>query len=353
MLDYTNASLHFKPLTNIGDEGRNSEVFTAHDYQLDAVIVVKKIAKSKFENAADFFNEAKILYSSAHANIVPIQYACHDEDHVYITMPVFESGSLNKLIDKRFLKLSEIIRYSIDFLSGLHHIHSKRLIHCDVKLNNILISPTDDATLTDFGLSKYLNQDGFAEGQEFYYWHQAPENFQSEKITHQTDIYQAGLTIYRMCNGNRQFINQLKPFLTTGEFDETLFEKAVLSEKFPDRTKYALHIPQRLRNYIRKALAVDPADRYESVLDLLNDLAGLEIPFDWQFTPSADAYQWECETEGKTYRITVSQLDADHSSITTTKHRNKEQQIKEYTRKKVKSDEALKLAKDALHNKNL
>jgi serine/threonine protein kinase len=353
MLDYTNTSLHFKKLMNISEQGKNSEVFRAHDYQLDAVIVVKKIKKADLAGPDNFFKEAKILYASAHANIVPIQYACQDDDHIYITMPDYEQGSINQLIDQRFLSLTEIIRYSIDFLSGLHHIHSKNLVHCDVKPNNILLSASDDATLTDFGLAKYLDLQGFAEADMFYYWTQAPENFRSEKITHQTDIYQAGLTVYRMCNGNQEFKRQLKPFIIEGTFRDDLFKAAVLKGKFPDRTHYHPHIPQRLKNYIRNALEIDPANRYESVLDFLNDLAGLDVPYDWQFSPGNHELEWTCEKDGKFYLVKTSRIDSDNSSVLTTKTLNKAQQINAYCRKKINHDEAFALVKQALNDKNL
>ncbi|WP_183560876.1 serine/threonine-protein kinase [Mucilaginibacter sp. SP1R1] len=353
MLDYTNTSLHFKKLMDITEQGKNSEVFRAHDYQLDAVIVVKKIKKSDLNGPEHFFKEAKMLYASSHDNIVPIQYACQDEDHIYISMPDYERGSLNKLISERFLTPREIIRYGIDFLSGLHHIHAKGLIHCDVKANNILISASDDATLTDFGLAKYLNLHGFAVADEFYYLTQAPENFQAEEVTHQTDIYQAGLTLYSMCNGNEELKRQLKPFLIGGLFNEDLFKKAVLKGKFPERTQYPPHIPQKLKNYIRKALEPDPSKRYESVLDLLNDLAGIDIPYDWQFLPEKDRYKWSCENDGKTYVTEVTFIDDKHAGISVTKTLNKTQQINAYFRKKVTHDEAFTLAKQALNNKDL
>ncbi len=338
---------------DITEQGRNSEVFRAHYYQLDAVIVVKKIKKSDLDGPEHFFKEAKILYASSHDNIVPIQYACQDENHIYITMPDFERGSLNKLIDERFLTPCEIIRYGIDFLSGLHHIHAKNLIHCDIKPNNILISASDDATLTDFGLAKHLNMQGFATADIFYFLTQAPENFQAENITHQTDIYQAGLTLYHMCNGNGDVKTQLKPFLVGGLFREDLFKTAVLKGKFPDRTRYPSHIPQKLKNYIRKALQPNPAERYESVLDLLNDLAGLEISHDWQFLPGKDRFEWNCNKDGKSYFAEIIQLDEKHVSVSVTKTLNKTQQVSAYCRKKVTQQDGFTLIKQALNSKDL
>ena len=183
MLDYTQTSLHFKILKDIGQEGKNSTVHIAHDNQLDSEIVVKKINKSDFKDDSSFFDEAKMLYSSNHPNIAPIQYSCQDVDYIYITMPLFQKGSLNSIIDQRPLTVAEIVKYSIDFLSGLHHIHSKRLLHCDIKPTNILVSDSNDAILTDFGLARYLNEEGLTLIDKFYHFHRAPETIQSNEIS--------------------------------------------------------------------------------------------------------------------------------------------------------------------------
>ena len=212
MLDYTQTSLHFKILKDIGQEGKNSTVHIAHDHQLDTEIVVKKINKSNFKDDSLFFDEAKMLYSSNHPNIAPIQYSCQDENYIYITMPLFQKGSLNSIIDQRPLTVAEIVKYSIDFLSGLHHIHSKRLLHCDIKPTNILVSDSNDAILTDFGLARYLNEEGLTLIDKFYNFHRAPETIQSNIISHHSDIFQAGLTVYRLCNGNSFFKGQLNKF---------------------------------------------------------------------------------------------------------------------------------------------
>lgn len=262
MIDYTNTSLHFKILKDISNEGKNSTIHLAHDFQLDTEIVVKKIKKIDFTEPKTFFDEAKKLYSSNHPNIAPIQYSCQDEDHVYITMPLFSKGSLNKIIEIKPLKPSQVLKYSIDFLSGLHHIHTKKLVHCDIKPTNILVSDSDDAILTDFGLAKYLTENNTATIEFFYNLHRAPETLESNIVSQHSDIYQAGLTIYRLCNGNKLFKQQLNKLVINGKFSSELYHDWIKKEKFPDRTSYLDHVPQRIRNYVRKALALDPANRY-------------------------------------------------------------------------------------------
>jgi eukaryotic-like serine/threonine-protein kinase len=357
MLDYTQTSLHFKILKDIGQEGKNSTVHIAHDNQLDTEIVVKKVKKTDFKDDSLFFDEAKMLYSSNHPNIAPIQYSCQDEEFIYITMPLFQKGSLNALIDKRPLTVAEIVKYSIDFLSGLHHIHSKRLLHCDIKPTNILISDSSDAVLTDFGLARYLNEDGLTPIDKFYHIHIAPETIHSGIISHHSDIFQAGLTVYRLCNGNRFFKKQLNKFVNKqGEFDNDKFLKAVFEGKFPDRRAYLEHIPQTLRNYIRVALHPVPDNRYQSVLEFLNDLAKIEITYNWQMIPFENGCNWHCIKDDKEYVVSVIGKNEAEAELKTTKRvlsSEKERQIADYCVKKITFEEAYSLVKKALNNNSL
>lgn len=351
MLDYTKTDLHFKILKNIGQEGKNSTVHIAHDYQLDTEIVVKKIPKSDFNNDSEFFDEAKKLYSSNHPNIAPIQYSCQDKDFIYITMPHFQKGSLNSIINKRPLKVSEIVKYSIDFLSGLHHIHTKKLLHCDIKPTNILITDSDDAILTDFGLARYLNDDGLTLVDKFYHLHRAPEALQSNIISHHSDIFQAGLTVYRLCNGNGFFKNQLGNFANNDMLLKSIFEG-----KFPNRSAYLEHIPQTLRNYVRKALQPNPADRYQSVLEFLNDLAKIEITHDWQMIPNGSGCTWQCYKDEKEYVVSVLNTGPKTAEVKSTKRvktKAKETRITKYCEKNTTFDKAYAIIKKALNNNSI
>lgn len=351
MLDYTKTDLHFKILTDIGQEGKNSTVHIAHDYQLDTEIVVKKISKSDFTKDSDFFDEAKKLYSSNHPNIAPIQYSCQDKDFIYITMPLFQKGSLNSIINERPLRISEIIRYSIDFLSGLHHIHTKKLLHCDIKPTNILLSDSDDAILTDFGLARYVNEEGLTLIDKFYNLHRAPETLQSNIISHHSDIFQAGLTVYRLCNGNDFFKKQLDNFPNNDRLLKSIFEG-----KFPNRSAYLAHIPQTLRNYIRKALQPNPENRYQSVLEFLNDLSKIDITHDWQMTPNSTGCNWQCYKDEKEYIVSVLNTGIKSAEVKSTKRlktKAKETRITQYCEKNATFDEAYKLVKKALSNNSI
>ena len=294
MIPYTNSEVEFQLNTEIGEEGRNSQVFIAHDNQLDTKLVIKRINRSTFTNEDEYFQEASILYKSSHDYVVPIQYASKDSHYIYIALPYYPNGSLKKIMNQRFLTLREILRYSSHFLSGLHNIHSKGLIHFDLKPDNILITTRNEAILSDFGLAKHTCEDGLAEQNSVYVKQVPPEKLDAISFTNSFDIYQVGLTLYRMCNGDEEFDNQFNSFIDNGNLKKQNFIDAVRSGTFPNRDKFPEHIPNKIRTIIKKCLKVTPDDRYKTIIDLINDLSNFsdENCFDWQFEQNQTNKKW-------------------------------------------------------------
>ena len=310
----TNAELNFEKIKDIGAEGKNSDVFLAHDKQFDANIVVKQVNKKTFTSPDEFYQETKCLYKSKHQNIVEVHYSCEDSDNVYIAMPHYKNGSLESLIKKRILTVREIIKYSLDFISGLNHIHTLGLVHFDIKPTNILISDSNEALVTDFGLAKHTTS-GLAEQDLFYTLHTPPESLKTNKFNIQADIYQAGLTIYRLCNGSNLFKNQLKGIGSVAELHNRI-SKGI----FPDRKYFYPHIPQKLREIIRKAIEINPNDRYSSFIEMLNDLSKINENLDWNLKVlPGGTHVWSLDANNKFYHVTLSKNPDNTNKIETTK----------------------------------
>jgi eukaryotic-like serine/threonine-protein kinase len=304
---YSLAQVRFELADEIGAEGKNSRVFVAYDPQLDARIVIKKVSKERMASVDEYFVESSLLYAGAHTNVLPILYACQDDEHVYLAMPYLRRGSLKAMLAAQSLSLREVITLSVQFLSGLHHIHSKRLIHFDIKPDNILISDRGEAVLSDFGLAKQMELSGRAGQDRIYSKMSPPEAFDNEEFTTRFDIYQAGLTLYRMCVGDGEFYRQFNTFVVNGALDRDLFRHAVRNEQFPNRGAFREHIPVGLRNTIRRSIKSDPAERFASALELANELAGLDGPLlDWRYKEAADAREWTKITEERCYRLRVT-----------------------------------------------
>lgn len=280
----TEAKLNFELRDKIGNGGEG-EVYKAYDKQLNALIAVKKVEIANFTDINRYFDESKKLYLTRHHHVVSVNYGCQDDDYIYLAMPYYKNGSIRGLMDKRFLTSREIIRYSLQFLSGLNNVHTKDLIHFDVKTENILISDGNQALLSDFGLAQYTSHYGFSPVLGTTRVYAPPEFFAQALHTLAFDIYQAGLAMYRMCNGDANFEHQIQNALTVkGVRDDQNFINAVTKGNFPDRRGYLPHIPKALAKVINNALKVSVDERYDSVIDILNDLSRIETSNDWLYT---------------------------------------------------------------------
>jgi serine/threonine protein kinase len=292
---FERAEIDFTCHDEIGAEGRNSRVFTATDHQLDAAIVVKRIERAAFTDEDDYFVEAKRLYDARHPHVVPVKFACRTDDHIFIAMPLYERGSVHALLQRQCPTVRQIVRLGLDFLTGVHHIHLRGLIHFDIKPSNVLIDASGKAAVTDFGLAKYVDREGLAEQDVLYFTHSPPEAFQYDVFGQQADIYQAGLTLYRMAVGLDAFDQQW----LAHRADDVAAAKAVVAGRLPDRTASAFpaHIPARLRTTIRRALEPNPDDRYQEILGLINDLARVDEWLDWEYRRDGAVEWWEVQTD--------------------------------------------------------
>jgi len=201
-------------------------------------------------------------------------------------------------------------------MTGLAFVHGKDLAHLDVKPSNILLKDEGVAALTDFGISKRLDGQGAVSGGSFYIPHVAPERISSGLQTQATDIYQAGITLYRLCNTMSEWKRQLNPY-----DDRDSIEQDVMSGEFPDRERFLPHIPRKLRSVVRKAIQVQPDDRYKSVRAMMNELGSVSRYLDWRMEVNGSKTNnesWEMEDpNGRRFRIEVCATGNDWSVETT------------------------------------
>lgn len=308
ILNRVRAQLSLDKWRSIGGEGRNSKVWVACDTQLDQVLVLKEITKESLDqqNVENYFLEAKTLNEGNHPHVMPVRYAAEDEENIYITMPYYEKGSINGLIDQKMLTVRDIVKYSLDFLSGLLYIHIKGMLHLDIKPTNVIINDFDRAILTDFGLSRYLDEDGFANQAWQYRYHRSPESYETNDKTVLDDIYQAGLTMYRMCYGNSVFHAQYQSLLMQENGDSNRVTAYIKAGSFPDRGYGLPHIPTKLRNIVKKAIHHNPDRRYQSVLDIINDLSKIDEYLDWEYTVNEDSTKFSWSYNKETSIITLN-----------------------------------------------
>lgn len=302
MYAYQEPRVRFRKIRDIGQEGKNSSVYIIHDGNLDATLAIKEVEKDSGYFHPSYFEEAQILYKSAHPNVVQVLYACEDDENVYVATPYYQNGSLKSYMANRFLTVREIIQFSCQFLNGLHNVHSKGLYHFDIKPDNILLSDRHEALLSDFGQSREVDENGLAMQPRQYNKIVAPEFFGNNYLDSRSDIYQAGLTLYHMCVGTAEFDFQIAQFATVRDLGQ-----AKRSETFPDFGKFPLHIPDKLKRVIRKSLRAAPQNRYQSVLEMVNAFADIDGPIlDWQYEVDNGTRKWHQLTDdGYVKKLTV------------------------------------------------
>lgn len=283
--------INLKILEKINSEGVNSALYIVEDTQLGSKFILKQIDKKNLKEYDRYFDESKKICRLEHPNIISIKHASYDDEYIYIVMPYFENGSLYNLLQGRNLTLREIIRYSLDFLQAVYYIHNNNLVHCDIKPNNILINDENRAVLTDFGSALYLDENGNAKLKNVYYKHIAPEQCLNSTVNRKIDVYQIGTTLYRMCNGNEEYNKQVKRHK-----DLNSLKIASANGKFPVRKKYLPHIPKSMIQIIEKCLKVNQNERYDNVLEIMNDLSAVNENLDWYYTKiNKEEYSWSSD----------------------------------------------------------
>lgn len=313
------AQVHFQFTQEIGQYGRNSRVYLAHDQNLDGQVVIKQIDKENFSHKDIFFEEARKLYKSYHPNVVQILYACEDDDYIYISMPFYKNKSLKDLIDSRFLTAREVIKFSTEFLSGLHNIHVKGLVHFDIKPDNIMLSDRMEGLLSDFGLAENVDSSGLAQQPCNYAGACPPEYIEAQFSADFTfdrlfDIFQVGLTIYRMCCGNQIFQAQMNQFQNYRDL-----YVAIRDKKFPDLALIPEHIPSKLINTIKKCISFTPEDRFLSALDVINNMADIDDNLlDWEYSIDNQIRKWKKnDKKGNIYELSVDSAGLSTATKTT------------------------------------
>jgi serine/threonine protein kinase len=263
----------YEVLSPLGKGGMGM-VYRAHDRMLEETVAIK-VLRAEFANTPEmakrFRHEIKLARKVSHRNVCRIHEYGEDGGVRYISMEYVEGTDLKQLVRERggYLIAEDGFDVAIQSAEGLQAIHDVGIIHRDLKTSNIMRDPSGRVLLMDFGIAKIAGVDrsgaggltstGQIMGTPEY---MSPEQCLGDKIDHRSDIYALGIVIYEVFTGTVPFRGD-SPVAT-------LFKH--IQDPVPFEGPLAARIPSPVVPVLRKTLAKDRLDRYESAAELAEAL---------------------------------------------------------------------------------
>ena len=212
--------------------------------------------------------------ASGHPNVLPIIDADEYDGQVVIVSEYATDGSLEQFLKENGgrLPIKKAVTIAIGILNGLEFLHSRKIIHRDVKTANVLLQG-DTPRLADFGISRVMQTTAVSSSTAGTPIYMSPEAFDGKR-NKQTDIWSVGIILFEMLSGSFPFSVSSSSELLAAII---MKEPAPLSEE----------IPAALRKVVMKALSKPTSERYQTALEMRNDLQNFLLQFsqeDWQVT---------------------------------------------------------------------
>ena len=194
-------SKEYEILTKIG-QGSFGTVFKVRrksDRQILVMKLIKMQSLSK-KNQQDSVSEVKILSSLNSPYIVKYFDSFVENSTLHIVMEYCEKGDLSQVMKKQQLSQSKIWKFFIQMCIGLEYLHSKQILHRDIKSLNIFLSNDDSIRIGDLGVAKLLsNTAGFAQTQVGSPYYLSPELCEEKPYNTKSDVWALGCVLYEMC----------------------------------------------------------------------------------------------------------------------------------------------------------
>jgi serine/threonine protein kinase len=251
-------------------KGGMGVVYKAEDIQLERTVALKFLPAELTEDSEArerFVREAKAAAALSHPHICTVYEIGEEENQYFIAMECIEGQSLKQKIHKGPLDQAEALDIAIQVAEGLEEAHKKGIVHRDIKPSNIMVTDKGTAKVMDFGLAKVfgaslITKEAKTMGTVAY---MSPEQAQGQSIDHRTDIWSLGVVLYEMITGQLPF---------KGEYEQSVMYAIVNKEAEP-LTKVIPHISKALENVVLTALSKNPANRYQSMAEFLEDLRAI------------------------------------------------------------------------------
>ncbi len=275
--------------------GGMGEVYLAEDTKLHRKVALKVLPPewgSDPERLERFQWEAQVLATLNHPNIVTIYSVEKDEDIHFFTMELVEGKTLGETIPVGGLPLDRFLEIAVPLADALATAHERGIIHRDMKPGNVMVRPDGRVKVLDFGLAKReptdpkaepepeetkepalseealrkepQTQDGRLLGTVAY---MAPEQMAGLEIDHRADIFTLGVVYYEMLTGVRPFAGSNWAEMISDHLTERPTAVAPLEAR----------LPERLEEIIQRCLEKDPEVRYQTAVELRENLNDLQL----------------------------------------------------------------------------
>ena len=305
----------YEILEKIGTGGM-SDVYKAKCHKLNRFVAVKVLKQEFSENenfVSKFRTEAQAAAGMMHPNIVNVYDVGEENGTQYIVMELVEGITLKQYIEKKArLSVKEAISIAIQVSMGIEAAHKNRIIHRDIKPQNIMISKDGKVKVTDFGIAKAVTSNTITSNVMGSVHYTSPEQARGGYSDEKSDIYSLGITMFEMLTGRVPF---------NGETTVAIAIKHI-QEPMPSPREYISEIPISVEQIVFKCTQKSPDRRYQSMPEVIEDLKKSLMHPDEDF---------------------VKMIDPDEEASTRLISDKDMQQIKQQSRKHDSMDQAIRV----------
>ena len=263
--------------------GGMGEVYRARDPRLKRDIAIKVLphdVASSPERLARFEREATTVAGLNHPNIVVLHSIEEASGTRFLTMELVDGRSLADVVRPGGVPVAELLDVAIPLVDALVAAHEKNVVHRDLKPANVMVTREGRVKVLDFGLAKLVEQvpdhtatqaatvaspiseAGQTVGTISY---MAPEQLRGEPVDVRADLFALGILLYELATG-------VRPFKGRSSVDVT---SAILRDAPPLLTNVRPDLPSELERIVDRCLEKDPDDRFQTAIDVLDELRAL------------------------------------------------------------------------------
>lgn len=274
----------YRIVRELGHGGMGTVYLIEDTLNADQIITLKKIRRDLLDERAltQFRYEFAALAQLRHPNLVAVYDfgITEDTQEYFFTMEYVPGEDLVSYASRRLKETPGdydwIYDITVQVCRALQYIHSRGLIHYDIKPRNIFVMPDGTVKLMDFGLIGRARAEGPLKlrGTPDYV---APELVRGDAVDHRADLYSLGITLYEIVTGKLPF---------QGDSTMTILRQHVETQPEAPR-HFSADVPEALQTIILKLLAKDPINRYASaneIIRAINNLTGRDYPIETRET---------------------------------------------------------------------